>query len=377
MDEAMVRCDRCGDETPALRFCVRCGNRLGVAGPRRGVRHEYAASPDEGFAGLHIVSTIFPQLPRADMESFRVALIAAIALMVGLGALGLFPAALAAAAVAVPLLMAIYLRDVDIYEDEPLRVLALTMAWGAIWGVVVTLLLRLAQPGAASLGAGDATGHLLAFGVGVPLLELAVILVGPLALLRYARFNDVLDGATFGAAAAVSFVGAGGLLAALDFTRAGSAPPGETLPRLVVLMTLGVALPLIAAGVAGSAMGSIWLSTRSSLRHRRPLGPLGNPVVALTVAAVIFVLATLARLLLPALTALLAMVLLGVVALTWLRLVIHVGLLDEASGLQIGPPVRCANCGRMTPRHTFCADCGVALRALPKGAPRGTPDGDG
>ena len=49
---------------------------------------------------------------------------------------------------------------------------------------------------------------------------------------------------------------------------------------------------------------------------------------------------------------------------------IHVGLLEEAAEREIGPAIRCANCGRSTPRHTFCAHCGVALAALPKAASR-------
>jgi hypothetical protein len=377
IDEAtagpMVRCDRCGEETPSLDYCVRCGNRLDAPAPRRGVRREYAAAPDEGVAGLHIVSTIFPQLPRADMDSFRVGLAIAVVLMVALAGLGLFPAALAAAAVAVPLLTAIYLHDVDVYEDEPLRVVAFTMAWGAVFGVLSTLVLRAIQPGSTTLSGGYGSGYLLMFGVGVPLIEFAIMLIGPLALLRYAKFNDVLDGATFGVSSAVSFLGARALLVALDFTRAGSAPPGETLPRIVVLLSLGIVLPLLAAGVAGSALGSIWLRTRSSLRSRRPLGMLGNPIVAVAAAGALYVAATLAMLLLPELAALVAMAILGAVAVTWLRLVIHLGLLDEADEVAIGPPVRCANCGRMTPRHTFCGHCGVALRALPKDGRAGRP----
>jgi hypothetical protein len=218
-----------------------------------------------------------------------------------------------------------------------------------------------------ALGAGDDASYLLTAGVVLPVLKLALMLAGPLALLRYPKFNDVLDGATFGASSAVSFLGAGALLAAFDYTRAGVAPPGETLPRIVVLMTLGIVLPLLVAGAAGSALGSIWLRSRSSLRSPGVLGVLGNPAVALLAAAALYVLASLAMLLLPGTAALVVLLLLAGVSLAWLRLIIHLGLLDEAGEMAIGPPVRCANCGRMTPRHTFCGDCGVALRALPKG----------
>ncbi len=369
----MIQCDRCGNPTPPMRFCVQCGNGLAGAPPAHGIRSEFAAAPHEHLLGLHLASTLFPQLPRADMESFRLALGIAAVAMVGLAAVGLYPAALAVSAVAVPALMAIYLHDVDVYEDEPMLVVGATMLWGAAAGIVVTLLSRAAQSSTASVGSSTGPTDLLTAGFGLPLIQLALMAVGPLALLRNRKFNDVLDGAIFGASSAVSFLGARALIVALDFTRAGVAPPGETLPRIVVLLTFGIALPVLAASVSGAAMGSVWLRWRSSLRGASSLGVFGNPLVAGAAAAVIYVLASLALLVLPGLAALLVIAVLGAIALVWLRVVIHVGLLQELSERPIGPPIRCANCRRMTPHHTFCGECGVSLRALPKGTRRGDP----
>ena len=56
----------------------------------------------------------------------------------------------------------------------------------------------------------------------------------------------------------------------------------------------------------------------------------------------------------------------AVLALLWLRQMIHLGLLEEASEVDIGPPVTCTNCGKQTPRHTFCGFCGMSLAAQPK-----------
>lgn len=72
------------------------------------------------------------------------------------------------------------------------------------------------------------------------------------------------------------------------------------------------------------------------------------------------------QLLLSVLVSLIWLGLLAVIALLWLRAVIHLGLLEEASEREIGPDVVCANCGRATPSHTFCGWCGVSLRAAPK-----------
>ena len=55
---------------------MRCGERLEGGG--RG----FAASPHERWYLPHLVSSIFPHLPRADMRPFRIALLAAGAVVV-------------------------------------------------------------------------------------------------------------------------------------------------------------------------------------------------------------------------------------------------------------------------------------------------------
>jgi len=49
-----------------------------------------------------------------------------------------------------------------------------------------------------------------------------------------------------------------------------------------------------------------------------------------------------------------------------LRRTLHVALLEEAADIEIGPAFTCANCGATTLRHTFCGNCGISLRAMPK-----------
>ena len=48
----------------------------------------------------------------------------------------MFPVAIVAAAILVPLVTIIYLYDVDVYENEPIRVVALTFLWGALVGAL-------------------------------------------------------------------------------------------------------------------------------------------------------------------------------------------------------------------------------------------------
>ena len=49
---------------------------------------------------------------------------------------------------------------------------------------------------------------MLVGGLLIPALGVAVMLAGPLVLLPYRRFNDTLDGATFGSASAATFAAA-------------------------------------------------------------------------------------------------------------------------------------------------------------------------
>ena len=72
--------------------------------------------------------------------------------------------------------------------------------------------------------------------------------------------------------------------------------------------------------------------------------------------------------------ALATLVVLALLGLVVLRLMIQRGLRDEAGERATGPEMECANCHHVTPRNTFCGNCGIALDALPKSrgdAPRG------
>src|SRR5436190_83512 len=126
-----MTCPNCRHEVPQTQFCVRCGEPLENQGspyPLEG--RGYAASPSEQWYLPRIVSSLFPHLPRSDMGSFRVGLLAGVVVIVTLCAFGLFPLALIVAAGLVPFLTVLYLWDVDLYEDEPLPMLGLTITWG-------------------------------------------------------------------------------------------------------------------------------------------------------------------------------------------------------------------------------------------------------
>ncbi len=371
--DTLIRCNQCGNSVPRMAYCVRCGDPLSDEydeEARERQRGRFAAAPDEPLNSISVISTIFPQLPYAHMRTFRLALLLGTALVILLALVGAFAVGLVAAAVLVPLLMVLYLYVVDIYEDEPLSVVAATMIWGAAAGAVFAFATNAVQT--SSPFAGGNASQLLVHGIALPVVAAALMFVGPLALLPARRFNDVLDGATFGAASGASFVGAQMIVNALPLLSGGLLPGGDTLSWSVQLVSLGILQPVIAAGSIGAATAAIWLRYRAPVRDRQALGPLGVPVIAVAAAVLLLVAAGLARTGLSLIPESIALLAIAALALLWLRRALHLGLVEELHELHDAPDVRCPNCGRQTPGIGFCGNCGISLTAVPR-ARRGRP----
>jgi ribosomal protein L32 len=268
--------------------------------------------------------------------------------------------------VLVPLLMILYVWVVDIYEDEPISIIGFTMLWGIAAGLVYALIVRALPSGATGFGATDA-GSIALNGVLMPLLAALLMLAGPLFLLPQRRFNDVLDGATFGAASAVAFAGTNVIVQALPILGAGLRPAGDPLPWVIQLISLGVLQPVIAAGAIGAAAAALWLRYRAPVSDHRALGYVGVPIIAFVLAAALLIAAGLAKAALPLIPATAVLALLAALALLWLRAALHVGLLQESREITVQRSIVCPNCHHTTPEHTFCGNCGISLRALPRG----------
>ncbi|MBV9819122.1 MAG: hypothetical protein JOZ07_12345 [Solirubrobacterales bacterium] len=388
---ALGRCDNCGNEVPESRYCIRCGHLLQAAEPAlsaiarvpgasavgrglsgvlsidpsslSGVRRAFAAAPQESVLRPTIVSTIFPQLPHSSMRAFRSCLALGLAAVLVLGLAKLFGVALIAGALMLPALVIIYMFDVNVFEDASLAVVLGTVAWGLATGIVAALVAKALSPSGTEVFSHG--GMVLVRGIVIPLLSVVLILVGPLALLRFPRFSTVLDGATFAAASAATFVGAEAIVQAVSVLRYGLRPPGSVVPWLVQLALIAVALPLVTIAAMAAAAGAVWLKYRAPIRDRSALGRLGRPPIAMPLAAAMVVVAALVQLQLASGIALLVIAVLAGFGLLWLRQVIHVGLLEEALLIEDAPVIICANCDHRTRKGRFCENCGIALAALP------------
>lgn len=310
----------------------------------------------------HLVSTLFPALPRTEMRAFRLVLAAGALLTLALALAGLFPLALTSAALLVPILTALYLWDVDVYEDQPWRVVAMTIGMGALAGVVLGLASEAALP-----GAGIESRDLIVGGVVLPIASLLLALAGPVALLLpRARFNDILDGATFGAVSAAALTAAMALTRGASLLAGGLSPDGDTSEWVLRLAGLGIGMPVLAMCAAGGAAASLWARFRAPVLDRSALGPLARVRVALPFAAGLLVLGATTQVLLPGALWLAVLAVLDAIGLLWLRNAVHEGLRQQAGEQEPGPPALCRECDASTPLHAYCGNCGTARAALPK-----------
>lgn len=362
-----MTCPDCAQQVPPLRFCIDCGHPL--TGEGHAGRRGFAAGPHEPVRAIRPFTTLLPHLPRADIDVFRTAFGAGVVVVLILVALGFYPLALVGSAVLIPLLFILYFFVVDIYEGAPLRIVAATIVWGIVAGIIAGYVSRsLAVPSAA--GSGIPLDRILRDGIAIPAFQAALVALGPLVLLRNRSLDDVLDGATFGAIAAAVFAGTTVLVRSFDLLRGGLRPGDEAYPWLIQVASIGVATPLLLAAAVGAVCGAFWLRYRAPVADRSALGPLGNPAIAVVAGLVLVCAGGIGRVLLGQLGGLAAVSLFAVVALLWLRATIHLGLREESAAWPAGDPTRCENCGHMTPSGAFCGHCGIALRALPLGGAR-------
>ena len=365
-----MSCRVCGHNVPVGRFCGWCGAFLTHNrgdGPDWLRVREYAAAPGENVLQPSIVSTMFPHLPDRSQGTFRVGLLLVVTMLVVCCTLHWYIAMVAIATFAPLLLLAIYIVDTGVIGDVPRWVWALTVALGAVVGVVWAYLTSamLAESYSLGLGTEVPTAELVRIAVVIPAggllsMQLPVVLVRlirpPVRESLYGFVIGVLGATTFTIAATMSRIlpqlGSGQLT--------GEQPVGDLLLEATVR---GVTMPLVAASVGGLVGAGLWYSRRDGPdRHGRRIvvGALGLSAGA----AVYAIVGLIEAFRMPPSLQVLVHLALALVAMLALRVGLQLAMLHERQETTHPDlPIACPDCGHVVPDMAFCPACGVAAQA--------------
>jgi hypothetical protein len=315
-----------------------------------------------------MVTTLFPHLPHRHRLPFQVAFGATAVALLALGLLRWSGPAIAVAALAVPLIYLLQLYEVEVYEDEPLLIIGATLVVGAVLGgvwahftgsTITTILLQ-------NNTLGTTAGRLFEGGVWLPLASQVLMLVGGLALYFRRRYDEALDGFTFGVAGALGFTAASTIVNLWPELNQGFVSSATQTDSVLDALLRGVLTPFVNASLAGIICGAVWLSrgpTRRLPYHRLVVGL----APAIAVAVVTRVLLGLESVIfLDTLTGVAAAGAATILLMVWVRFTLHYTLLAEAVEVPVGPDGPCSHCHHIVPRMAFCPNCGIATRATPK-----------
>ncbi len=371
-------CPRCHAALPDVaHFCHSCGHDLRSADESR--RTTFAVKPDEAVASFALVSTIMPRGAAARPNTYRLALEISLALVAFSAILGAVPIAVLLAAFAVPIIYIVYLYDVNLWEDEPVTVTGaaflLTLVLGIGW-TIAWLALRGDQrlPGAGyDVAARPTLFGFLIVAVLMPVVGEVIRQVGPLYLASRPKFDDLMDGLTFGVISGVAYATADTLVKhwSLLTSGMGSTADGGTWLALLVLegfvkpLVLGTATGIACAEFSGLGEGYDGFTNRyfrgfgeavlASILYfggTYLLSFLGNTVVGLVLSIAW------------------GLLILGVLVLR-VRTVLHKGLMEAALEHQsrtagVGPDGVLQFCSRcempLLPAAAFCSSCGTSVR---------------
>ncbi len=256
-----MTCPTCSAENPEVaHFCHRCGSSMRGGSARAGT---YAVQSAEGVNQLALISTIMPHTSRRTADGYRWALIASAVMILGATFLGLLPIAITSAALLVPIAYLFYIREVNLWEDAPLKVVVgLFLVTGAL-AVLVTMTFfhwvfdgEWASVLLSTVGGGgiDAVpiGGLLIFAVLLPLVAEVVKNLTACMLARLPQFDDMIDALTFGVASGTAYAAAETLVL---FAPVFTADEFRTTTGLATWTVVVVNLMVVKTLVYGTATG--------------------------------------------------------------------------------------------------------------------------
>jgi hypothetical protein len=376
------RCGRCGTALPpAARYCHRCGDDRLDSGRRHRVGRaaNYVAAPKQRVRSINLVTALLPLSSGPGVRAYEVALAVGAVVPIVAAALGWLSFALVAAALAVPTVFTIYLFDVNEWEDEPVPVvLACIVVSGLLGTAAMWGLRRLVLDASGSAGfAGDGSDvrTVVVLGIVAPLLALVLALGGPLWLASRPRFDDMIDGLTFGAVSGAAYAAGETLMAHRQVLASGTDGAADVWVAIIANAAIvkpvvyGAAVAVAAASFSGigagyegfgrrfakgltiAAGGMVAYAAGVALLAERVDGAAGAAVGlgwGLVVAAMLVVI---------------------------LRTQLHLGVLEAALEAVGGRPTRhetrpgarCGECELPLPALAlFCSACGASVRATSK-----------
>ncbi len=355
---AIVSCRHCGARVPPGVFCGNCGKHLETSA-EHGRRSAYAAAPHEPVTRSAVITTLFPHLPHRQVHVFREVLVAGVGVVLLLAALRLVAPATLVSVLLLPVLYLLYLYESEVYEDEPIRVLLLTVIAGGVLGFAYFVI---ANHLTTSQLSGTTQGPIVT-GILLPLIAQALMLAGPLVLLTRTKFDETLDGLSFAVASALGFTLVEVIASSWPFFTA-PLVHGIAADDVLRILRSGVVASVVNAGTTGVIAAAMW---------RRAPGHLGRaawvtPVGVAGGFATQIVLGVAGYFIPDPLSLLIVWTAGGAVLLVVVRIVLHAALLEEAGEHRIGPLAPCGECHRLVPAMAFCPNCGAARLAAPKHA---------
>jgi hypothetical protein len=367
-----MECRVCRTEVPAGEFCGLCGDHLVERrgnGPSWLRPRAYGAAPGEHLLLPSLASSLFPHLPHRSRTAFRIVLGLVLLGLVTFATLRMPAALITVAALGLPLLFLLYLKETDAHHDLPVSTLLLTAGMGIALGVGWVLLTgaMVARSYGVPLGAGIAAGRLLREGLGVPIGGMLLMIV-PVILVRLLRpaGRESLDGFMLGALGALTFTAAATITRLAPQFATGMIARSRPVSSLIVEAGIrGIAVPLTAAAVGGLIGAALWF-TRPENKADQHTGYIRAVLIGFA-AAVVGVYAGLGVVdvsHIPQWLQLIIHLSVSVVALLLLRIGLHLALLHEAHDeIHSEEPVLCPHCHHVVPDMAFCPACGVATRA--------------
>ena len=378
-----MECPRCKSDVPEVsRFCHHCGADL-LSGDASRAK-AYAAKPDEPVASFRLVSTIMPYGAGQRPSTYRFAFGIALLITAVAAVLGALPVAVMVAAFAVPIVYILYLYDVNLWEDEPVPVVAVAFVGTGVVATLFTLVwhkwigLSLVGPEATSFGVQGR--DLLLLFLLVPVVSELLRQLGPLYLASRPKFDDLMDGLTFGVVAGVAYATFETLVLYWGWLSAGFQGPGADAGTWVSVVLLhGFVKPLVYGSATGLAAAEFsGLGERyDGFTPRWVAGVLQAIVVNALFNGGAYLLGFVGgrgSLIGQVLAVVWGLLILGALVIR-VRTVLHKGLLEAAleaasrggSKNASGEQAFCPQCEMpLMPHSDFCSACGTAVRALTK-----------